>query len=57
MIRTTLESIAGISIYPVFSFVLFFTFFAGMLVWVFRKKKSEIDFYSNLPLDEKQSNA
>ncbi len=57
MIRESLEAITGVSIYPIFSFVLFFTFFAGMLVWVFRKKKSEIDFLSNLPLDDNQPKA
>lgn len=57
MIRQTLESITGVSIYPIFSFILFFSFFTLMLIWVFRKKKSEIDLLSNLPLDDNQTKA
>ncbi|MBM3410789.1 MAG: hypothetical protein FJY18_04055 [Bacteroidetes bacterium] len=54
MIRNTLESIAGISIYPIFSFVLFFTFFAGMLIWVFRQEKTYIQQHGELPLNDSQ---
>lgn len=57
MIRQTLESITGVSIYPIFSFILFFSFFTLMLIWVFRKKKSEIDILSNLPLEDNQTKA
>lgn len=57
MIRQTLESITGVSIYPVFSFVLFFTFFALMLLWVFSRKKEDIDTLSKLPLDDNQPKA
>ena len=34
MIRQTLEAITGVSIYPIFSFLLFFSFFTLMLIWV-----------------------
>lgn len=57
MIRQTLEAITGVSIYPIFSFLLFFSFFTLMLIWVFRKKKSEIDILRNLPLEENQTKA
>lgn len=56
MIRESLEAITGVSIYPIISFVFFFTFFAGMLVWVFRQSKAEIAELSNLPLDDQTSN-
>lgn len=55
MISESLEAITGVSIYPIISFVLFFTFFAGMLVWVFRQSKAEIAELSNLPLDDDQT--
>ncbi len=57
MIRQTLEAITGVSIYPIFSFLLFFSFFTLMLIWVFRKKKSEIDILRNLPLEDNQTKA
>ncbi|MDP2189078.1 MAG: cbb3-type cytochrome c oxidase subunit 3 [Sphingobacteriaceae bacterium] len=54
MIRESLEAITGVSIYPIISFVLFFTFFTGMLVWVFRQSKADITEISNLPLHDDQ---
>jgi cbb3-type cytochrome oxidase subunit 3 len=54
MIRESLEAITGVSIYPMFSFILFFTFFTGMLVWVFRQSKADITEISNLPLHDDQ---
>ncbi len=58
MIRESLEAITGVSIYPIISFVLFFTFFTGMLVWVFRQSKADISEISNLPLhDDQPSNS
>lgn len=54
MIRESLEAITGVSIYPMISFILFFTFFTGMLVWVFRQSKVDITEISNLPLHDDQ---
>ncbi len=56
MIRNTLESITGIGIYPLFSFVLFFVFFIGMLIWVFRQNKSHIKLLGELPLKDSPTN-
>ena len=52
MIRNVLQAIDGIGIYPVISLVLFTTFFAGMLVWVFRMKKSTLLEVGRLPLQD-----
>ncbi len=41
----------GIEIYPLISFLLFFTFFILMLVYVFRQDKKHIQEMSNLPLE------
>lgn len=54
MIRESLEAITGVSIYPMISFILFFTFFTGMLIWVFRQSKADITEISNLPLHDDQ---
>jgi hypothetical protein len=54
MIRNTLESITGISIYPVFSFVLFLLLFTGMLVWVARRNKQYLHEHGQLPLNDSQ---
>lgn len=51
MIRETLNSIAGVGIYPIISFVLFFTFFITMLIWVMRLTKNQTAELGNLPLD------
>lgn len=44
-------SIEGIEIYPLISFLLFFTFFLIVLVYVFRQDKKHIKEMSNLPLE------
>ena len=41
----------GIEIYPLISFLLYFTFFVLMLVYVFRQDKKHIQEMSNMPLD------
>jgi cytochrome c oxidase cbb3-type subunit 4 len=44
-------SIDGIEIYPLISFLLFFSFFIIVLIYVFRKDKKHIQEMSNLPLE------
>jgi cbb3-type cytochrome oxidase subunit 3 len=44
-------SIEGIEIYPLISFLLFFSFFIIVLIYVFRKDKKHIQEMSNLPLE------
>lgn len=51
-VKHHLESIAGVQIYPVISFVIFFLFFLGLLVYVARMRKREIEEMSQLPLDD-----
>lgn len=52
MIRATLESAAGMGIYPIISLAIFFSFFMGMLVWVVVTRKQQISDWANLPLNE-----
>ncbi|WPP52087.1 CcoQ/FixQ family Cbb3-type cytochrome c oxidase assembly chaperone [Catalinimonas niigatensis] len=51
-IKYHMETIAGIEIYPIISFVIFFTFFLVLLIWVVRADKQEIAEIANLPLDQ-----
>ena len=46
-----MESIAGIEIFPLISFLIFFLFFVGLLWWVFKLDKKNISEISALPLD------
>ena len=47
-----MESIAGIEIYPIISFIIFFIFFLVLLVWVLRADKNHIDKMKSLPLND-----
>ena len=49
----------GVSIngYGLFSFILFFAFFIGMLVWAFALKKNYLNHMGDLPLDGGEKNS
>jgi hypothetical protein len=49
-----METIDGIAKFPIISFVIFFSFFVGLLIWVFRTDKSYINYVENLPLQEEE---
>jgi len=51
-------SINGVGIYGVISICIFFTFFTGMLIWAFCRKKTYLDKMGALPLEQndQQSN-
>jgi hypothetical protein len=51
-IKHNMETIAGISIYPIISLLIFFFFFVGLGIWVFSYKKEKIDELSQMPLRE-----
>ena len=50
-IKNHMATIGGIEIYPIISFLIFFIFFALLIVWTIRTKKGYINRMSNLPLD------
>jgi cytochrome c oxidase cbb3-type subunit 3 len=54
--KNYLESISGISIYPLLSLLLFFLFFTVLLIWVFRTSKERMQQMKNIPFvyDEEQ---
>lgn len=53
MYKEVMSTIKDISIYPVFSFVIFFVFFTIVGVWVLKSKKEDFESVSKLPLEEK----
>ncbi|TXD47918.1 CcoQ/FixQ family Cbb3-type cytochrome c oxidase assembly chaperone [Polaribacter sp. IC073] len=50
-VKSYMESIIGIEVYPLISLIIFFTFFVALFWWVFTAKKEYIETVSNLPLD------
>ncbi|HVD98914.1 MAG TPA: hypothetical protein VNB90_11975 [Cytophagaceae bacterium] len=51
-IKQHMASIAGIEIYPVISFVIFFLFFLVVALWVVKGNKDYFSKMSALPLEE-----
>ncbi len=49
-----LTSIAGIEIYPLLSFIVFFLFFLVLTIWTLRVDKSHINRLKNLPFENKE---
>jgi len=54
-IKHHLDTIAGVGIYPLISFILFFGFFLAMLIWVRKVSRSHIDHMAALPLARESS--
>lgn len=53
MIKDVLQSVEGISLYPVISLIIFVVFFAILIIWMIKVDKKYIKKMSNLPLDKK----
>ena len=51
MYKELLQSIEGISLYPIISLIVFVLFFAIILIWMFKVDKNYIKKMENLPLD------
>ncbi len=49
-----MQSIDGVAIYPVISFIIFFSFFLGLFAYVFLLRKSYVKELENLPLTENE---
>jgi len=47
-----LESITGIGIYPLISFIIFFMFFLAVSLYLLKAGKSHFEDVSKIPLDE-----
>ncbi len=55
-VKQHMESIAGIEIYPLISFVIFFTFFVLMIVYLIKADKNRMKKIATLPLDDQPFN-
>ena len=51
IVHSILREAENINGYGLFSFILFFGFFIGVLVWAGRLKKKYLDHMGELPLD------
>ncbi len=56
MYRQYLESIAGVSIYPVISLIIFFLFFTVLISYLIKSDKKHFQMLSQLPLQNNDSN-
>ncbi len=50
MDKNVLQSIAGVAIYPLISFAIFFLFFLGLLIYVAIANRQHLHDMSQLPL-------
>lgn len=56
MIKEYLQSIDGVSIYPIISLIVFILFFAIIIVWLFKVDKKYLKKMENLPLEKDEKN-
>lgn len=54
-IKHNMDTIAGIDIFPVISFIIFFVFFIVLFIWVASIRKAQIEVLSHLPLENEDS--
>ncbi|HKL02281.1 MAG TPA: hypothetical protein VJ911_01345 [Cryomorphaceae bacterium] len=55
-IKHNMESIIGVEIFPLISFIIFFSFFIGLIIYVIRLKKSSVEKMSAMPLEGSETN-
>ena len=51
-VKHHMETIAGVEIYPIISFVIFFTFFIGLTLYVILLRRGYVEELENIPLNE-----
>lgn len=54
-IKHNMETIIGIEVFPIISFIIFFSFFVGLIIYVMRMKKDNVDSMSALPLEDSET--
>ena len=47
-----METIIGIEIFPIISFLIFFIFFIGLFIWVAGMQKAEVNSMAAMPLED-----
>ena len=55
-VKSHMDTITGVEIYPLISLVIFFTFFVILFWWVFTAKKEYINTVSQIPLNDNYKN-
>jgi len=50
-----LESITGVSVYPLLSLLIFFLFFAAMAIWAVKADKNYILLMKRIPFPENEN--
>lgn len=50
-VKHHLESIIGIEIYPIISFLIFFVFFITILIWLLKVDNKYINKIKNIPFE------
>jgi len=56
MIKEYLQSIDGVSIYPIISLIVFILFFAIIIVWLFKVDNNYLKKMENLPFEKDEKN-
>ena len=56
MIKEFLQSVEGVSIYPIISLIVFVLFFVIILVWMLKVDKNYIKKMENLPFEKEEEN-
>lgn len=51
-IKHHMETILGIEVFPLISFIIFFTFFLLVTFMVIAMKKRDVDYMSQMPLED-----
>jgi cbb3-type cytochrome oxidase subunit 3 len=54
--RSVLQNLEGTDIFAIIGFIIFFTFFILVIIYVVRLKKTKVDEYSRLPLENDDYN-
>ena len=47
-----LTKISGVSIYPLFSLILFVLFFTLVIIWAYKTDSVTVEYIENLPLED-----
>lgn len=55
MYKNVLQSIDHIAIWPVISFVIFFAFFIGLLLYVMLEDKNFIHYMKSMPIEDQDN--
>ena len=56
MYKEILQSIEGVSVYPIISLIVFVLFFAVILVWMLKVDKKYIKKMESLPFENEEEN-